>query len=55
MNAILKNLGVIILLLGVAFLVVYNFSMQANWLLVAGLATELAGILTYVVVNKFVE
>ena len=55
MNAILKNLGVIILLLGVAFLVVYNFAAQANWLLVAGLATELAGILTYVVVNKFVE
>ncbi|MGN0235978.1 MAG: hypothetical protein ACI4BD_06700 [Paludibacteraceae bacterium] len=55
MNALLKNLGVIILLVGVAFLVVYNFAMQTNWLLVAGLATELAGILTYIVVNKFVE
>ena len=55
MNAILKNLGVIILLVGVAFLVVYNFATQQNWLLVVDLATELAGILTYVVVNKFVE
>ena len=55
MYSILKNFCVIILLLGVAFLVVYNFSTQANWLLVAGLATELAGILTYIVVNKFVE
>ena len=55
MNTFLKYLGVIILLLGVCFLVAYNFALQANWLLVAGLVTEVAGIATYVLVNKLVD
>lgn len=52
MENFLKNLGVIILLLGVVCLVVYKFALQENWLLVTSLVLEVAGILTYIFVNK---
>lgn len=52
MENFLKNLGVIILLLGVVCLVVYKFALQENWLLIISLALEIAGILTYIFVNK---
>ena len=47
MKALLKYLGVILLLIGVVFFVVYQFAVQQNWLLVCGLAFEVAGVLTY--------
>lgn len=52
MENFLKNLGVIILLLGVVCLLVYKFAMQDNWLLIASLVLEIAGVLTYIFVNK---
>ena len=55
MENFLKNLGVIILLLGVVCLVVYKVALQENWLLVASLVLEIAGILTYIFVNKAIR
>ena len=52
MENLLKNLGIIILLLGVVCLVAYKFALQENWLLVTSLVLEIAGILTYIFVNK---
>lgn len=52
MNAFLKNLGVILLLCGFACLVVYKTSVPSNSLLVASLALELAGILSYIFINR---
>lgn len=47
-----KYLGVILLLLGVICLIVYKYALQANGLLVAGVALEVAGILAYIFINK---
>lgn len=52
MNAFLKNLGVIILLIGFICLVVYKVAVPANSLLVTSLVLEFVGILTYILVNK---
>lgn len=55
MNAFLKNLGVILLLLGFICLVVYKMAMPENYLLVASIALELAGILSYIFINKKID
>ncbi len=55
MKAFLKYLGVILLLIGVVFFVVYQFAVQQNWLLVCGLAFEVVGILTYIILNKRID
>ena len=55
MENFLKNLGVIILLLGVVCLLVYKFALQENWLLVASIVLEIGGILTYNFVNKAIR
>ncbi len=55
MENFLKNLGVIILLLGVVCLVAYKFALQENWLLVVSLVLEIAGIVTYILVNKAIR
>ncbi len=55
MKAFLKYLGVILLLIGVVFFVVYQFAVQHNWLLVCGLTFEVIGILTYIIVNKHID
>ena len=47
MNTFLKNLGAILVLLGVACLAVYYFSLPENYLLVTALALEVVGIATY--------
>jgi len=47
-----KYLGVILLLLGFLFLVIYKFALPSNALLIAGLACELAGILAYIFINR---
>lgn len=52
MENFLKNLGVIILLLGVVCLLVYKFALQENWLLIASIVLEIAGIITYIILNK---
>ena len=52
MESFKKYLGVLLLLLGVVFLVIYRFAMQTNGLLIAGMACEVAGILAYIFINK---
>ena len=52
MNSLKKYLGVILLLLGVLFLVIYKFAAPHNALLVAGMVFELLGILAYIFINK---
>ena len=47
-----KYLGVILLLLGVLCLVVYKFALPQNGLLIAAMVLEVAGILTYIFINK---
>ena len=54
MKSLLKYLGVILLLLGVVCLVVYKFAFQENGLLIAGAGLEVAGILSYILINKYV-
>jgi hypothetical protein len=55
MNIFLKNLGVILVLLGVACLAVYHFSLPENYLLFTALILEGVGIVTYVVLNKYLK
>ena len=52
MNTLLKNLGAILVLLGVVCLAVYHFGVQKNALLVVGLALEVAGFFAYILINK---
>ena len=52
MNTLLKNLGAILVLLGVVCLAVYYFGVQQNFLLVASLVLEVAGILSYIFINR---
>ena len=52
MNSFLKYLGVILLLLGVVCLVIYKFAFPVNGLLVAGIVLELAGIISYILINR---
>ena len=52
MNTLLKNLGAILVLLGVVCLAIYYFGVQANGLLAAGLALEVAGLFVHVILNK---
>ena len=47
-----KYLGVCLLILGVLFLVVYKFALPENSLLIAGMVSEVAGILAYIFINK---
>lgn len=48
MNSLLKNLGLILVLIGVLCLVIYFFGVQSNALLVASLVLEVLGILVYI-------
>ena len=52
MNTLLKNLGAILVLLGVVCLAIYYFGVQVNGLLVASMVLEVAGILSYIFVNR---
>jgi len=52
MNNLLKNIGLVLVLLGVACLVVYETSVQTNILLVVALVLEVIGILAYIVLNR---
>lgn len=55
MKTFLKYLGAILVLVGVVCLVVYHYWLPENWLLVTSLATEIVGIIGYIVANRFVE
>lgn len=55
MNSFLKNLGLIIFLIGVICLCIYYFGTPSNGLLVASLAFEFVGILTYIIINKRID
>ena len=52
MDTLLKNLGAILVLLGVVCLAVYFFGVQRNGLLAAGVALEVAGLFAHVILNK---
>lgn len=52
MNSLLKNLGLILVLLGVICLVIYYFAVPSNGLLVTSLVLEVAGILAYIFLNR---
>jgi len=52
MNDFKKFLGVALIVLGVLCLVIYKFALQANWLLISAMVLELAGILSYIFINK---
>ncbi len=47
-----KNLGIILVLVGVVCLLVYFFAVQSNVLLVISLLLEVAGIGTFIYLNK---
>ena len=52
MNTLLKNLGAILVLLGVICLAIYYFGVQVNGLLIASMALEVAGFFAYILINK---
>ncbi len=55
MNTFLKYLGAILVLCGVVCLAVYAFGVQENALLATAIALEFVGILSYILINKYVE
>lgn len=55
MKTLLKNLGILLVLAGVVCLAIYFFAKPTNALLVSSLALELVGIITYAIVNRFVD
>ncbi|MGM9837345.1 MAG: hypothetical protein ACI30A_02515 [Paludibacteraceae bacterium] len=55
MKVFLKYLGVLLLLIGVVFLVVYHFAVPQNYMLVIAMVFEVVGILTHILVNKYLE
>ena len=55
MNTLLKNFGAILVLLGVICLAVYYFGVQVNGLLIASMVLEVAGILSYILINRRLE
>ncbi len=48
----MKDLGIILVLLGVLCLVIYFAAVPANWLLVSSLVLEVAGIRGYIFLNR---
>ena len=55
MKNFLKNIGIILVLAGVVCLVVYETSMQVNALLITALVLEVAGILSYMLLNRYLD
>ena len=51
----MKDLGIILILLGVICLIVYAFAVPANGLLIAALVLEFVGIVAYVLLNRFAK
>ena len=55
MKELIKYSGVLLVLVGVLFLVVYAISAPYNWLLVVGIALEVVGIIAYIIINRYIE
>ena len=55
MKTFLKYLGAILVLCGVVCLVVYAYGVQHNALLATAIALEVVGILSYILINKYIE
>jgi hypothetical protein len=55
MNNFLKNLGLVLILLGVACLVIYEAAVPSNMLLVWSLVLEFVGILCYILLNRSLD
>ena len=55
MKNLLKNCGLLLVLLGVICILVYAWAMPSNGLLIASLVLEVIGILTYILVNQKME
>ena len=55
MNTLLKNLGAILVLLGVVCLAVYYFGVQVNALLVASMVLEVGGLFAHILINKRIQ
>lgn len=55
MNNLLKNLGAILVLLGVVCLAIYYFGVQVNALLVISMVLEVSGLFAHVLINKRLE
>ena len=52
MDTLLKNLGAILVLLGVVCLAIYYFGVQVNGLLATALVLQIAGLFVHVILNK---
>lgn len=55
MKTFLKYLGAILVLCGVLCLVYYYFFTQTNALLVVSLVLEIVGIVSFILINKFID
>lgn len=56
MKVFLKNLGIILVLLGVVVFFIYSrMSHPSNAILVVGLALEIAGVIGYIFLNKKID
>lgn len=55
MKTFLQYLGTFIVLAGVICLAVYFFAMPKNSLLATAILLEVVGLLSYIVINKFVQ
>ena len=51
----MKDLGIILILLGVVCLIVYACALPANGLLVTALLLEFIGIVSYILMNRFAK
>lgn len=49
----MKDLGIILVILGALLLIVYSVALPQNWLLIAAVAIEVIGILAYILINRF--
>ena len=57
MKTLWKNLGIIIMLIGVCVFVVYHFALtgEHNILLYTGLGLVILGCIAQIILNKFIE
>lgn len=56
MKTLLQNLGAILVLVGVCFLATYFFATRPeNWMLVTGLAFQVVGFFSYIIINKRIQ
>ena len=51
-DSLMKNLGVLLVLAGVLLIAVYYLGVQVNALLVIAIVLELAGIISFIFLNK---